>query len=180
VLAQMARSGQSSRAALRPTVRSADGAASLGDRGGKNSKLRLPSGVLDGHAPPLTLSLGPRVEGVYGKGLAQSRLSWQMTGHVRVGVLVTRQGLRRPAGGCASARHFSNQWCDRSAKAGRDAVAVAGLGPAFAGVGRGPAVTAWVGAGAKRGQGVGGRGTAFGRPGFRVGRGWLAGQGRVS
>jgi len=48
VLAQMARGGQSSRAALRPTVRAADGATPLGNRGGKNPALRSPSGVLDG------------------------------------------------------------------------------------------------------------------------------------
>jgi len=33
---------------LRPTVRPADGATPLGDRGGKNSGLRSPSGCLDG------------------------------------------------------------------------------------------------------------------------------------
>jgi len=58
VPAQVARKGQSSRAALRPTVRSADGATPLGNRGGENSGLCLPSGCLDGDAPPLTLLLG--------------------------------------------------------------------------------------------------------------------------
>ena len=58
VLVQVARSGQSSRAALRPTVRAADGAAPLGNRRGKNSELCSPSGCLDGDAPPLTPMLG--------------------------------------------------------------------------------------------------------------------------
>jgi len=40
------------------TPRAADGATPLGDRRGKNSELRAPSGCLDGHAPPLTLLLG--------------------------------------------------------------------------------------------------------------------------
>ena len=41
-----------------PTLRAADGATPLGNRGGKNSELRLPSGCLDGTAPPLTPLLG--------------------------------------------------------------------------------------------------------------------------
>jgi len=42
----------------RPTVRAADGAAPLGNRGRKNSELSSPAVVLDRHAPPLTLMLG--------------------------------------------------------------------------------------------------------------------------
>jgi len=57
VLAQVARRGQSSRAALRPTVRAADGAAPLGNRRGKKSEKSSPSVVVDGDAPPLTQSL---------------------------------------------------------------------------------------------------------------------------
>ncbi len=58
VVAPKARNGQGSRAALRPTVCPADGAAPLANRGGEKAELRSLAVVLDRHAPLLTLSLG--------------------------------------------------------------------------------------------------------------------------
>ena len=43
---------------LGPTLRAADGATPRGDRRGENSEEFSLAVAVDGHAPPLTLSLG--------------------------------------------------------------------------------------------------------------------------
>ena len=49
-------------------MRAADGAAPLGDRGGKKSEVHSPAVVLGKHAPPLTQSLGAREKGGIRRG----------------------------------------------------------------------------------------------------------------
>ena len=148
------------------TQRPADAATPRANRGRGRPKGRRLPGFVDGHAAPLTQSLGPRVEGVFEKGPAQSRpYRWRM-GRVRAGALVTTQVLSRPMGRWRRGEVPFQPWRGRSAKAGRVAVVIAEPGPVFAGGGRDPAVAARLGAGAQRGRGVGRRKVAFASPAF--------------